>query len=144
MSKKKQKPKSSNRVKNSKTQTEPKRNAAVAAVDALKEVALRTLLVGKFYQFGVIGVFGLLAWKLDSPDIVKLAELFAESYVYNVLGWVLFVASSAAYTVFGVQQRKFYQGEIKRLSSERTKQQQGNGTKFIGTDDLKGIGENND
>ncbi len=84
-----------------------------------KAIGVRALSAGKFWQFCFACVLLCVAWKIESPDWVKIAELFLSSRVYSGLGWILFVLAILCATVVHKLQARLYRSQIEYLTTAR-------------------------
>lgn len=91
---------------------------------AFKAIGLRALSSGKFWQFCFLCVLIAFSFNIKSADWVRIAELFASSYVYNCLGWGLWIITTLIAVIIHKDQRKRYLGEIQRLSDDRNQLQE--------------------
>lgn len=98
---------------------------------AFRDIALKAIAGGQLVSFGILTIFAIVAYKMESADWVRIVTLFVGSPLFNVLGWMFFVGSTGGLTWLLVQQRKLYRSEIQRISQERNHWQNSNGAKEI-------------
>lgn len=101
----------------------PKKKREENAASVFKAIALKTLSTGKFWQFGWFVILGLLIWRTESSDLVKIAKLFVESPVFTLLGWLMFALTSISSAVVFKALRKAYSAELDRVVGERNELQ---------------------
>lgn len=91
---------------------------------AVKAIGIRALSSGKFWQFCFLCVLLALIYRIQSPDWVKIVDLFLSSPLYAGLGWLLWVITIFVAVVIHRFQRRILHDEIDRLSTDRNELQQ--------------------
>lgn len=101
--------------KSGRNKTEPTENWP----SAFKAVALSAVARGQLVHFGILVVAGIIAWKMESRDVLAMVTLFAEHGFFSSLGWILFMGTAFGMTWLARSQRELYLTEIERISRER-------------------------
>jgi len=90
---------------------------------AWKSIGIKAVERGQLIHFGLLSVFGIIAYRIESKDLVEIAHLAFGSGFITLIGWVLFLGTAAGSGVLLKAQRTLYAREIERLSTERTRLQ---------------------
>lgn len=96
----------------------------IAWANTFKAIGLKALLTGKFWQFCFLSAVVVFAYRIESADWVKIADLMFASRVVNLLGWFLAVIFAVAGVAIFRLQRTIYLAEINRLAIQRNELQE--------------------